>query len=321
MWSSDLSVTARARQTEVGRQVDAACRSVGFFGISGHGLDVDRIVALEQAAHEFFALPEGVKSEIAMTNGGRAWRGWFPFKGELTSGHPDHKEGVYFGAELGADDPRVLDRVALHGPNQFPAQVPQLRAAVLEWLDTMTAIAHTVMRAIALGLGLDEHWFEHELTADPTILFRIFRYPPTPAETWGVQTHTDYGLLTLLVQDDSGGLQVRGPKRWIDVPGGREIIICNLGDMLDRMTGGRYRSTPHRVRNTTDRDRLSFPFFFDPSWNARVAAIPVAGAEPDDDQATRWDGTSLRQLSGTYGDYLVAKVAKVFPHLGNDVLL
>ena len=321
LWSSSTLDESLLQRAKVGREIDAACRAVGFFGIAGHGLDGDRIIALEHAAQAFFSLPERDKAAIAMANGGRAWRGWFPFKGELTSGKPDQKEGIYFGSEVERNDPRVLGGLALHGPNQFPVQVPELRHIVLDWLDTMTAIATTVMRGIALGLGLHEHWFEHELTSDPTILFRIFRYPPTPAETWGVQTHTDYGLLTLLVQDDSGGLQVRGRDRWIDVPGGREIIICNLGDMLDRMTGGRYRSTPHRARNTTDRDRLSFPFFFDQSWNARVAAIPVAGAEPDDDQATRWDGTSLRQLSGTYGEYLVAKVAKVFPHLGNDVLL
>ena len=307
-------------RAEVGNAIDAACRSVGFFAITGHGLDVERIKALEAAAHSFFAQTSDSKAQIAMAKGGRAWRGWFPFEGELTSGRPDQKEGIYFGSELSAEDPRVEAGLALHGPNQFPAEPAALKQLVLEWLDEMTTIATTVMRCIALGLGLDEHWFERELTADPTILFRIFRYPPTPAESWGVQTHTDYGLLTLLVQDEHEGLEVRAPSGWIQVPGGREKIICNLGDMLDRMTGGRYRSTPHRVRNTTNHDRLSFPFFFDPSWNARVAPIPIAGAARDDDQATRWDGTSLRQLSGTYGEYLLAKVTKVFPDLGNDVL-
>ena len=92
--------------------------------------------------------------------------------------------------------------------------------------------------------------------------------------------------------------------------------------MLERMTGGRYRSTPHRVRNTGARQgRLSFPFFFDPSWDAEVeaaAARPSAGARRR--RRRRWDGASVHDFSGTYGDYLLAKVAKVFPDLGARVL-
>jgi polar amino acid transport system ATP-binding protein len=89
--------------------------------------------------------------------------------------------------------------------------------------------------------------------------------------------------------------------------------------MLDRMTGGRFRSTPHRVRNTSGRSRLSFPFFFDPSFDAPVEPLPVAGPPPDD-AVSRWDGASPHLWQGTYGDYLLAKVARVFPELGREVL-
>ncbi len=318
--SSSTGIVDTRAAKAVGAAIDAACREFGFFGITGHGVKSDRSLALEAAARTFFALPESVKAEIAMTQGGRAWRGWFPLHGELTAGRPDQKEGIYFGAELPVDDPRVQHGLPLHGKNQFPSTPSELKPLVLNWLETMTELAAIVLRGVALGLGLEAKWFESNLTNDPTILFRIFRYPPSPPKTWGVQTHTDYGLLTLLVQDESGGLQVRNRDLWIDVPGDREIIICNLGDMLDRMTQGRYRSTPHRVRNATNHDRISLPFFYDPSWDAEVAAIPLSGDVPTDDQRTRWDGTSLRKLSGTYGDYLTAKVVKVFPELGEDVL-
>lgn len=103
------------------------------------------------------------------------------------------------------------------------------------------------------------------------------------------------------------------------MPPDRDLIVCNVGDMLDRMTEGRYRSTPHRVRNDSDHDRLSFPFFYDPGWDARVRPLPLAGEPPPDDAATRWDGTSLRHLDTTYGEYLWSKVAKVFPALASDV--
>src|SRR5262249_62071536 len=92
---------------------------------------------------------------------------------------------------------------------------------------------------------------------------------------WGVGEHTDYGLLTILKQDDAGGLQVKVQAEWVDAPPVPDAFVCNIGDMLDRLTGGRYRSTPHRVRNLSGRARLSFPFFFDPNFNATVAPIAL----------------------------------------------
>ena len=90
-----------------------------------------------------------------MAEGGRAWRGWFPLGGELTSGRPDGKEGCYFGAELGPDDDRVRRGMPLHGANLFPAELPELRTAVLAWLDAMTALGQAILRGMAQGLGLD----------------------------------------------------------------------------------------------------------------------------------------------------------------------
>jgi isopenicillin N synthase-like dioxygenase len=309
--------------------IDAACREIGFFSIVGHGVDAALRARLDASAREFFALGDHEKAQIAMARGGRAWRGWFPVGGELTSGLPDQKEGIYFGVELGREDARVRAGVPLHGPNLFPRRPDTLRDAVLRYMDELTRVGHAVMRGIALALGLREDWFARDLTSDPTILFRIFHYPakadahtPKGAGTWGVREHTDYGLLTILLQDDTGGLQVRSRSGWVDVPPHPDAFVCNIGDMLERMTGGRYRSTPHRVRNTSDRSRLSFPFFFDPGWDAVVRPVPAVGgnAPPDAEAEPRWDGASVHDLTGTYGDYLLAKVAKVFPALGVDVL-
>jgi isopenicillin N synthase-like dioxygenase len=256
-----------------------------------------------------------------MALGGRAWRGWFPVGGELTSGRPDWKEGLYFGAELGPDDPRVAAGVALHGANLFPA-LPGFREAVLDWTGAMTDLGHALMRGLALALGLDPGHFAERYTGDPFVLFRIFHYPAETdpqAERWGVGEHTDYGVLTILKQDDAGGLEVRTRAGWLAAPPVPGAFVCNLGDMLDRMTGGRFRSTAHRVRNTSGRSRLSFPFFFDPSFDAPVEPLPVAGPPPDD-AVSRWDGASPHLWQGTYGDYLLAKVARVFPELGREVL-
>jgi isopenicillin N synthase-like dioxygenase len=309
------------------RQLDAACRDVGFFYVVGHAVDEGLQRRLEALSREFFGLPGDEKAGIAMSRGGRAWRGWFPVGGELTSGRPDRKEGIYFGAELGPDHPRVAAGVPLHGPNLFPPRPVGLRDAVLAYMAAMTDLGHLLVSAIARALGLADEWFATHLTADPTVLFRIFHYPPAAdsgatgaAEPWGVAEHTDYGLLTILRQDDTGGLEVRTPRGWTTAPPIPGSFVCNLGDMLERMTGGLYRSTPHRVRNQGQVGRVSFAFFFDPSWDAEVRALPLAEAPPLAPSAPRWDGADVHQLTGTYGDYLLAKVAKVFPDLGARVL-
>lgn len=198
----------------------------------------------------------------------------------------------------------------LHGANLFPASLPEFRAVVLEYLEALTRVGHTLMRGMALSLGLPADWFHERYTADPLILFRIFHYPPQAHqdELWGVGEHTDYGVLTILLQDDAG---------WLDAPPVPGSFVCNLGDMLDRMTGGFYRSTPHRVRNVSGRSRLSFPFFFDPNFAARIAPIDPSAVVLEHD---RWDGASVHEFTGTYGDYVLGKVAKVFPELGRGVI-
>lgn len=307
----------------VASQIDSACRSLGFFRVTGHGIDHALFRRLDVTSREFFALPDADKSQYSMVNAGAAWRGWFPVRGEITSGQPDRKEGLYVGIDHAPGHPRVRNKTPLHGANLFPPGA--LGPVVDDWLAAVRPVADAVMRGMALGLGLEHDWFERHLTDDPTILFRIFHYPALPdndtADESGVGEHTDYGLITLLAQDDRGGLEVRAPDgRWLPVPGEPTTFVCNLGDMLDRLTEGRYRSTPHRVRNTSGKSRLSFPYFFDPSWDAKVPALPLAGSAPADDASRRWDGTSVHAWEGTYGEYLTAKVARVFPTLFADLV-
>jgi isopenicillin N synthase-like dioxygenase len=302
-------------------QIEAACRDRGFFYVTGHGVPTGLLAELADASAEFFSLPLADKLEIAMERGGRAWRGYFPVGAELTSGRPDLKEGLYFGTELPDDDPRVLAGLPLHGRNLFPRQVPRLRRLVLAYLEALTTAGQAVLAGVALSLGLEATYFAAGYAADPTILFRVFHYPSSPPddESWGVGEHTDYGLLTLLAQDDSGGLQVAAPEGWIDAPPISRTLVCNIGDMLDRLTAGWYKSTPHRVRNLSGHGRLSFPFFLDPGFAAEVPPLPDRAAAADDG-SRRWDGQDLRAFTGTYGDYLLGKVSKVFPQLSRDAL-
>ena len=218
---------------------------------------------------------------------------------ELTSGEPDGKEGLYFGTELPSDDPAVQHGTPLHGPNLFPDEPADLRPLVLEWMERVTAVGRAVLTGIARHLGLDADWFDRWCN-HPTVLFRIFHYPPAGPEfagRWGVAEHTDYGLLTLLAigrpspavdtaRGDStsealrsDGLEIRVDGEWFDVGRVGDGFVCNVGDMLERATGGRLRSTPHRVALPAA-SRLSFPLFLDPAWDAEITPLPGTIATP-----------------------------------------
>jgi len=306
---------------DVAAHLDAAAREYGFFYAEGHGIDDALFDRIEAASHRFFALPEAEKARIAMAQGGTAWRGWFPLGGELTSGLPDRKEGLYLGEELGPDDPRVQAGWPLHGSNLWPDAVPELRAAVEDYLAATIAAAEALMRGMAIALGLPSDHFAARLTCQPTLLFRIFHYPPeAPADPgFGVGEHSDYGLLTLLGQDAQGGLAVRARDgSWIDVPPRDRALVINIGDMFERLTLGRYRSAPHRVVNRSGRARLSYPLFYDPAYAATVEPLPIPGATARDQ--ARWDGVDPHAPIGTYGDYLIGKVGKVFPDLAEERL-
>jgi isopenicillin N synthase-like dioxygenase len=320
------SLVARSsRQELAAEEIGRACRDTGFFYVVGHGVDAQLVARLEELSRRFFALDGETKMRIRMSLGGRAWRGYFPVGGELTSGVPDDKEGMYFGSELADDDPRVRSGAPLHGRNLFP-DIDGFRETVLAYIAALSELGHALMRGIARSLDLDADYFARQYTGDPLVLFRIFNYPALPPASearsrWGVGEHTDYGLLTILKQDDVGGLEVKSRQGWVAAPPIDGSFVCNIGDMLDRMTRGLYRSTPHRASNRTDRDRLSLAFFFDPSFDAQVKPIETRSTEGFvDDRHERWDRASVHEFSGTYGDYLLGKVSKVFPQLRREQL-
>ncbi len=308
--SPGMQVTA----DEIGR----SCRDTGFFYVKNHGVPKDLELKLEAESKKFFARSLAEKMHYSMEKGGRAWRGYFQVGAELTSNQPDLKEGVYYGTELSEHHPLVVQKTPMHGANLFPNDQPHLRTAVLDYMAAVTDLGHALMKGLALSLGLDADYFNRLYTNDPLILFRIFSYPAAKSQVeqsqWGVGEHTDYGVLTILKQDQSGGLQVKSRRGWIEAPPIEDTFVCNIGDMLDRMTGGLYRSTPHRVRNKSKGDRLSFPLFFDPNFFAEVKTIE--GIEKaGDDVDERWDKSSVHNFEGTYGNYLLNKVSKVFPEL------
>ncbi len=171
----------------VAAQIDWALAEFGFFYVAGHGIDPHSLARLFDLSRRFFAQDEAGKASIRMALAGSAWRGWFPVGAELTSGQADVKEGVYFGLDHAAEDPKVRARVPMHGQNLYPS-LPGFEAAVRSHLRDFTALGHQLMALVALGLGEDEVKLRAQLTADPTILFGYFTTQCSPPRSATART-------------------------------------------------------------------------------------------------------------------------------------
>lgn len=302
---------------QLSRDIYKALNSWGAFVCVGHKVDEKLQADLVANARKFFDLPLEKKNEIHVTKGGPAWRGYMPQGGEETHGRVDRKEGLYVGSEMPLDHPRVKAGVPLHGRNLFPDDtVPGLRSCVLRYLDQTAELAQTLLELVSLSLGVSPYFIRSSYTYDPILLFRLFNYPPAREPTaWGIGEHTDYGLFTVLKQD-SPGLQFEHAQHgWVEVPMIPNSFVCNAGDLLDRLFGGRFRSPKHRAVNLSDKPRLSFPLFFDPAWDAKMVPVSLTHLRPlppDPARDERWSKTAYVELKGEYSQYLAKKVSKVF---------
>lgn len=270
--------TDSAAWRDVATQIDAACRDWGFFYITGHGIPPERIDALLAAAKAFFALPEAEKLKIDITRTAHH-RGYGAIATEqLDPTQPsDLKETFDMGFHMAADHPEVLAGKPLRGPNRHP-DLPGWAALMEQHYADMQALAQTLLRAIALALGIERDFFDARF-AEPISVFRMIHYPPRHTarsdDQPGAGAHTDYGCVTLLYQDDAGGLQVRNVNgEWIDAPPIPGSFVVNIGDMMARWSNDRYTSTPHRVISPLGVHRYSMPFFAEPHPDTEISCLP-----------------------------------------------
>jgi len=277
-----LSSPDPAERRAVARELRRACLDKGFFYVKNHGIPEALVQKVFAEAETFFALPEADKRALDKAQS-KANRGYEPLRAQtLEAGAPpDLKEGFYVGPEHAADDPRVVAGKFNHGPNQWPQNAgPGFHAAMTDYFTALLGLGERLMRGIALSLDLDEAYFK-EFCTDPMATLRLLHYPPQQPddapEQRGAGAHTDFGGLTLLRQDNVGGLQVwdQESQGWVHaepVPG---TFIVNLGDMIARWTNDRYRSTLHRVVNASGRERYSVPFFYTGNYAHTVECIPT----------------------------------------------
>lgn len=274
-----------AARAQVAAALRAACAEHGFFYIHGHGVDPALTREVLSASARFFDLPlaQKLQADKALS---ACNRGYEPLRNQtLQAGTPpDVKEGYYIGVELPADDPRVLAGKFNHGPNLWPAELPGFRDTMDRYFAAMLDLGGLLMRSMALSLNLPERHFEGFVEGAVATL-RLLHYPPQPPQPApgekGCGEHTDFGSVTLLLQDDVGGLQVRDVARntWIDAPPLPGTYVVNIGDLIARWTNGRYHSTLHRVINRSGRERYSVPFFLTGAPDHEVACLPTCLSE------------------------------------------
>lgn len=285
-------------------ELHRACTTTGFFYVANHGVAPTVIDAVFDATRRYFALPIEERLKDRMDE--RFRRGFMPFGINQHPGYdPDLKESYEIGLDLPLDDPDVLAGRPLHGPNRWPADKIWLRAAAEPYFEATVALGKRLLRLFAIALGEEDAFFLR-WCKKPMAQSRLFHYPPQRApeneREWGVAPHTDYGMITLLLQDPIGGLELR--KRdgeWVGAPYIEGTYIVNLGDLFKVWTDDVYVSNLHRVVNRTGRERYSIPMFFNLDYDAPVRPLAscVSAANP------------ARYAPIASGDYLVGRFRDV----------
>ena len=288
----------------VGRQLHAASKNLGFIYVKGHGIPAAVINDARTAAYRFFHGTEPEKASITVSAGHRGWlqQGAAKMHDDAKA---DLKESFIWGYQ-DADGNTPADH-ALRGPNQWPAFVPSLEPAAMAYFKHAHEVAFQLLRGCAISLGLPENFFVQSCR-QPLSRASFVYYPSQPAnadnQQFGVGPHTDFGVLTVLCQDDVGGLEVEDINgNWIQAPPIEDTLVINVGDLLARWTDGAYKSTPHRVVNRSGRERLSLVLAFDPDPDTRIDAKDIFGPQ----HSPQHDAT-------TCGDYLIWRFGKAFAY-------
>ncbi|WP_085316871.1 isopenicillin N synthase family dioxygenase [Derxia lacustris] len=265
----------------VAREFDRICREIGFFYLTGHGMAPARMRGVLAEAERFFALPDAAKRALTL---GANRRGYEPMGLQSLDfdAPPDLKESLLIGQATPADHPYVLAGLPNYGPSRWPepAALPGFRQFCESYFAEAAAICRTLMAIFAHAARLPEDHFEPMLQ-QPMATLRLIHYPPQPEAVIdnriGCGAHTDWGAITLLMQDETGGLEVQAADgEWLYADPLPNAFVVNIGDMMPIWTDGAYHSNPHRVRNRSPHlHRYSAPFFMDLDYHARVECLPA----------------------------------------------
>ncbi len=288
----------------VARALHAASQGLGFIYVRGHGIPEKTISDARAAAYALFLADPAEKESIRVSDRHRGWLGRGGAKMQ-DDAKVDLKESFIWGFEDASG--KTPEDHPLRGQNRWPGFLPGLKEVAMDYFHQAHGVAHHLMRGFALGLDLPDDFFLR--SADrPLSRCSFVYYPPQEAglgaDQFGVGPHTDFGVLTVLCQDDVGGLQVQDTSgEWIEAPSIPGTLLVNVADLLSRWTDGAYKSTLHRVVNSSGRERMSLVLAFDPNPETLIDPRDVFG--PDHVSA---------EPPITCGDYLVWRFGKAFAY-------
>jgi isopenicillin N synthase-like dioxygenase len=269
-------------RAELSRRITRAAEDIGFIYITGHRNTPDMLNTVIAQARAFFDLPEAEKRKIDLKTS-PYYRGYLGLleKGDDPTFKGNYLEAFHCGVELAPDHPDIRAGMPLRGPNLWPAEPVGFRNVVYSYFLNTFDVGRTLLELMAEGLGEPTDFFtrhyEHNIAQ-----LRLLRYPQQddPSVELLARPHFDSGIITLLYQDDTGGLEVMNKAgKWIEAPPVAGAYIINIGNTLQFWTGRRLSSTNHQVRNRgSGAARFSMPFFMTPDYETTIRAI---GTEND----------------------------------------
>ena len=263
--------------THIGR----ALQDVGFFVVVNHDVPQPVIDRTFAEARRFHAQPADAKLALRMNehNNGYMMLGRYAvWTSDVNANDkPDLNEAFFIKRERVPDDPLVRAGRRFAGPNQWPDNLPGFRETLLRYTDAVDALGRRLLPLLAAYLDLPTDAFDAAF-AESQFSFRLTHYPPVTAEPnqFGIAPHTDANFMTFLAQSDVPGLQVRTPDgEWVDVPYVPGSFAVNSGDMMQRWTNHRFKSTPHRALPPVGRPRYAIPYFMGPHLDTEIACLPT----------------------------------------------
>ena len=302
------SSTSAVDDRAVATLLNAALSQFGFCYISGHTIATEVTQNLQNSAHEFHLLPIAKKKRLKINP---YHRGYIESETSQTitssiesATQPNRSESFMMMREIPPSDPRFGTQ--LFGPNQWPdTLIPELKKHCIAYAEAMEKLSLELVQRLSVALGLSPNTLL-DLFNDPTYFLRLIQYPlldpnDSPAP-FGSAPHTDHGFMTLVLQDDTGGLEVLNSNgRWMPVRPIPNTLVLNVADMLSIISNGRWKSTPHRVILGPE-PRQSTAFFFDPDFDAQIN--PLVEIRNSDNRSD-----PIR-----YGDYILERFGQNYQY-------
>ncbi len=299
-----IADSSSAAAREAIDQIAEACRTWGFFQVVNHGIATAQIDQVWRQTHAFFARPVAEKMHIQRSRDNP----WGFYNNDLTKNQRDKKEVFDFTRE--DFDPIYRQR------NRWPAEMPEFRSTMLEYLEACARLSLKLLEGFSLGLDLPADFMQSDFRDSHTGFIRLYYYPledpmaglaveHQEVADLGIHHHTDAGALTVLLQDQVSGLQVHRDGYWYNIPTLDDALVINTGDMMQVWSNDIYRAAIHRVLAMEQRERYSIPFFFNPAADCRVSPLPsvVDAGHPARYHPIVWGEFRGKRSDGDYADY------------------